>query len=133
MAEQTAKRPRVIGLVGLLIIGGLLGLLGSLGLIGIISSGLSDIPGWVTATAYLSLVLSVGGLVTAVLIALYRRVGLMLGLGIFGLSVISTVLQLLSGQVSLGLSTIITLVIAFAALYYCYIYLTREPEKTFFK
>ena len=88
------------------------------------------------ATIY-GILMGILGLVAAVLIALYKRFGLFPGLGIFGLSFVLTASGVLSllGNSTVGVGILFILfpmLIEMAALYYLYIYLTREPEKTFF-
>jgi hypothetical protein len=132
-----ADRPRVVGIVILCLLGGVLGILGGLGLLAIIgvagsSTSSLEIPGWYTLLAYLSLVLGVVELIAAILIALYKRIGLIVGGAIFLIGLINTVIQILAGAATFSIGTIIGILIDLAVLYYIYIYLTREPEKTFF-
>jgi len=133
-AMPATKKPRVIGIVGLSILGGILNLLAGIGLLSLISSATQDptvqIPAWVTIVTYLILALGVIDLVVGVLLLMYKRLGLILAAISFGVGLLLGIYNIISAGNSV--SQDVSLVIQLAVLYYVYIYLTREPEKSFF-
>ena len=144
-ATIAPKKPRVIGIVILCIIVGLLSLVGGIFLLISISALQADptLGGSVQADpssvaalialkpfSYLALVLGVLDLFTAILLLMYKKVGLYLAAISFGLTLLSSVYYQISGIG--GVTTILNIVLDLAVLYYVYIYLTREPQKTFF-
>jgi hypothetical protein len=135
-ATATVKRPRVIGILIILIFfGAILNVLGGLGSLALISEAQAQglvIPGWITLVAYLALALAILAFVSAVLLLMYKRLGLILGAVIYGTNLLLNVALVVTGQTALNISVIIGVLIPLIVLYYIYIYLTREPEKSFF-
>jgi hypothetical protein len=124
-------------LVGILILRGILTLLAGVGALNDLNQldalGSSNLlPGWFRPLVYLLLILGVMSILGAILIALYRRLGLIIG----GLAVLIDLLALafliLNRLASLAPANIVGLVITFAILYYTWKYLTQEPEKSAF-
>jgi hypothetical protein len=134
-ATAGVKRPRVIGIVILSLIGAFFGLLGGVGLLGLIAAAQAEgttVPSWITLTAYVTIALAVIAFLAAILMLMYKRLGLYLGALCYGISLILTILQVVGGQSTISASVIIGVLIDLVVLYYIYIYLTREPEKSFF-
>jgi hypothetical protein len=132
---QGAKRPQVRGTVILSFLGGALNIWGGLTLISAISlsEGLgTSVETWIKFIAYLSLVIGVLEIAVGILLILYKRIGLVLGIVAYAVNLLITVLLVITGNQSVGLSLIVNVVVNFAILYYLYIYLTREPEKSYF-
>ncbi len=128
-----AGKTRVIGIVGLMIIGGIQELVQAANqVLAANKIGASGLQGydWVAPLAFVGIALGVIELVAAILIFRYRRIGLFIGGTIFLIGLIVTATQLLGASLDWG--AIINIVIDLAILYYIYIYLTREPEKSFF-
>ncbi len=137
-APASVKKPRVIGIVVLTLLGGILSILGGLGLLALISAanagatGTGDtVPTYITLLAYLVLILGVVDIVAAVLLLMYKKLGLYLAGASYVLSVLFTIYNIATQNATIS-SSIIGLVIDAAVLYYVYIYLTREPDKSFF-
>jgi hypothetical protein len=61
---------------------------------------------------------------------MYKRIGLYLGVGIYGLNILSHIINIVNGAFNLFLG--LNLLVSLLVFYYLYIYLTREPEKGFF-
>src|SRR5690349_6092105 len=101
-ATATVKRPRVIGIVILSFIGAIFGALGGIGLLGLIgvahANGVTDIPGWITPFAYLVLILAVVEFVAAILMLMYKRLGLILGGAAYGIGLILNIISVVTGQ-----------------------------------
>jgi hypothetical protein len=133
-ATATVKRPRVIAIVILSLIGGVLGLIGALSLMPVISAAQANglaVPGWLPLLNYLNIILSILAIVSAVLIFRYKRLGLILGAVVYGISILLTIVLVVTGQSAIT-GVIISVVIDLVVLYYIYLYLTREPDKSFF-
>jgi hypothetical protein len=146
MATATAtKKPRVVGIVILCILVGALSLLGAVFLLVSISAleadptlggSIQTDPATVATVialkpfAYLGLVLGVLDLIAAILLLMYKKAGLYLAAISFGLTLLQSAYSQITGNG--GITTIINIVLDLLVLYYVYIYLTREPEKTFF-
>jgi hypothetical protein len=136
-ASAPVKKPRVIGIVILAFLGAILNVLGGIGLLSLIASasaaGLSstDIPGWITPLAYLSIVLGVVNFVSAILLLMYKRLGLLLVAATTVITLLINIVSVATGNSTIG-SVALGSLIQLAILYYVYIYLTREPEKSFF-
>jgi hypothetical protein len=129
------KKPRVIGIVILSLIGGVLSILGAIGILAIAGDPTyaSVLPGWVAPLGYLTLVLGVLELLGAVLLLMYRKLGLYLTGGLYVLNLLILVVEIVTGNATLSITNILSILLGLAVLYYVYIYLTREPDKTFFK
>lgn len=132
-ANVAVKKPRVIGIVILSLLGGVLGILGGIALLAIIAAAGIDVnvPASLAMIAYLVIFLGVVDLLAAVLLLMYKRIGLYLAGISYIISVLLTVYNIATGNSSIA-SSILSLLIDAAVLYYVYIYLTREPDKTFF-
>ena len=133
-ATESVKRPRVILIVILSALGAVFGLLGGIGLLTLVASAQQQgatIPSWITLTAYLSIVLAILAGLSAILLLMYKRLGLYLGAVSYGVSLIVNILTVVTGQATIS-SVIIAVLIELVVLYYIYIYLTREPDKSFF-
>jgi hypothetical protein len=126
-------KTRVIGIVGLMIIGGLQEVIQDVNQLlaanKINASGLQGYD-WVAPLAYVGLILGALELISAVLIFFYKRIGLYIGGTIFLIGLIVTATQFLGASLDWG--AIISVVIDLTVLYYVYIYLTRDPERSFF-
>ncbi len=133
-AAASVKKPRVIGIVILTFLGAILNVLGGVGLLALISSAQAagaDIPGWITPLAYLTIVLGVIDFIGAVLLLMYKRIGLLLLTATTVITLLINVISVATGNSTIG-SVALGSLIQLAILYYLYIYLTREPEKSFF-
>jgi hypothetical protein len=137
-AALATKKPRVVGIVIFSILGGLLSLAGGALLLTGISAIQAD-PDYaelaitakgLTPFAYLAIGIGVLELIVAVLLLMYKRIGLILAAVAFGLGLLLNIYNQVSG--SGGLTTIGGILLDLAILYYVYIYLTREPDKNFF-
>src|SRR5689334_14500269 len=86
VAAASVKRPRVIGIVILSFLGGIFSILGGIGLLGLITAAQAslqsgqtlDVPGWITPLAYFLIVVGVVDFVGALLLLMYKRLGLIL-------------------------------------------------------
>jgi hypothetical protein len=133
-ATVSANRPRVIFIVILSALGAIFGLISGIGLLGLIASAQQQgvaIPSWITLTAYLSIVLAILAGLSAILMLMYKRLGLYLGAVSYGISLIINILMVVTGQSAIG-SVLISVLIELVVLYYIYTWLTREPDKSFF-
>ena len=128
------KKPRVVGIVGLGIIGGVANLLEGIALLALIAAASAksgeSVPMWVTLTAYLIVGLGVTALLVAVLLLMYKRIGLILAAMTFGIGLLLNLYSALSGSFSVIVG--VSIVIQLAVLYYVRRYLMREPERHFF-
>jgi len=128
-------KPKVRGTVGILILRGALTLFQvftTLGEVNSLQAQGIEFEGWFVPTLYLLLVLGVMSIVGAVLIALYKRLGLYLGGAAVGIDLLAFVLLFVTGQIALGAVGIGGVAIDLLILYYIYKYLTQEPEKLAF-
>jgi len=139
-AAANVKKPRVIGIVILSFLGGILSILGGIGLLGLVSVAQAsaqtngqtlDVPGWITPLAYFLVVVGVVDFVGAILLLMYKRLGLILIGVVTVLTVLINVYNVATQNATISGIAIGTL-IDLAILYYIRIYLTREPEKSFF-
>ncbi len=138
MSTSAANKPRVIGIVGLCIIGGILNIIGGLGLVAAVNAAREIVSeaqeySWVGPLAYAVIALGALQILAAILILMYKRIGLIIGGAIYLIGLLLIALQILTGSAALSITTIISILIDLAVLYYIYVYLTREPEKSFFK
>ncbi len=122
MSQSTGsvQKPRVIGIVILCILGAIVNILAGVALVGLASG--SQLIGIVLV------VIGVVEGVAGVLLMMYKRMGVMLGLGIYGLGLVLDIISIVTGQGVNYFSIVLTLVV----LYYLYRYYSHEPEKTFF-
>jgi hypothetical protein len=126
-------KPRVIGLVGILLLRGVLIILISLSTINDVNTiGASFFPGWYVPLLYLLLLIGVGAFAGAVLIWMMKRLGLYLGIAVSAADIIIFVLLLLGGYAAFSGGSIVGLLISAAIIYYAYRYLNNEPEKLAF-
>ncbi len=127
MSTLTAiKRPRVIGIAVLCI---LIGILDALLGLAVFENGGSVL------LAMIPMILGVISFVTAVLLLMYKRIGLILAAITFGLGLLDGILNVATGKV-IGGGVVIyigVIILYLILLYFLYIYLTGEPQKTFFK
>jgi hypothetical protein len=131
MTAATVQKPRVIGIVILSVLGGILGILAGIGLMSLPSIAASSgttVEGWVMPLGVFTLILGILDLVAAVLLMMYKRLGIIIGLVSYGLAMLSNIWSAATGN---GVN-IIGILIGLAVLYYLYRYLTHEPEKSFF-
>lgn len=130
--KEKIKRPRVIGIVVLLILKGLLGGVINFASYQEITPLLNNpdyiVEGWVMPLIYFSIALAGLSIVAAVLILRYKKIGLQLGGIVIGIDLVLTLLVIVNGMGSFGLGMVINI----AAFYYIYKYVTQEPEKAFF-
>jgi hypothetical protein len=134
VANTSVGKPRVIGIGGLCLVGGVLTILASLGLVGLVNQAQAlgaAIPGWIAPLAYLSLALGALQIVAGVLIFMYKRIGLMIGGAVYVINVLINIVMVVTGNTTIT-SIALNTVISFAVLYYIYKYMTSEPEKNFF-
>jgi hypothetical protein len=129
MTAVPARKPRVIGIVILLLLRGILTLVVSFSTLGEINANPELWESWAQPYYYGVIVLSILMIVGGVLTAMYRRAGLMLGLATTIIDLIASVILLIALQFAPNL---LYIVISLAILYYCYKYLTSEPDKSFF-
>jgi hypothetical protein len=129
MTTAVTRKPRVLGIVGISILRGIVALITTLPVLQDIGANPQDYLSW--AQPFYLVVLAIGLvlLVSAVLIALYKRVGLIIGGIVMVLDVVLGVLLLVTGQ---GAPNWIGLIITLAILYYIYKYLTTEPDRSYF-
>jgi len=128
--QATGPKPRIWGIVGLAALKGILGIVSNIGVVDQLNSiSSSRYPGWLPPVVYLLIGLGVIALAAAVLVALYRRLGLQLGAVVFGLDVLLGLLLSTSGVFQIN---IIALALDAVVLYYIYQYLTKEPQRSFF-
>jgi hypothetical protein len=129
---QAAARPKVRGTV---ILSGFIGVIsliqGWTWLSPVIDLRGVTIPTWYIVNVGFMLGLGALMLAAAVMIARYRKRGLQLGLAIYVLYLGNTAYGIVSG-VRPDLLGAFTIVLAVAALYYIFRYLTRDPEREFF-
>jgi hypothetical protein len=132
-ATASAQRPRVIGIVLLALLGALVNIAGGVILLAAINqlrAESTEVQSWAAPTAYFLIVLGILDAVAAILIMRYKRMGLLLGALVFGVALLSNIYQVVTGAAIS--SVIVGVIIQLAVLYYIYLYLTREPDKTFF-
>src|SRR5947208_822743 len=136
-APASVKKPRVIGIALLSVIGGVLSIIGGVALLGLISAANAGatpdtaVPGYVTILAYVTIILGVIDILAAILLFMYKKLGLYLARLSYCIAVLFTIYNIGSQNTTIG-SSIVGLIIDAAVLYYVYIYLTREPDKSFF-
>jgi hypothetical protein len=149
------NKPRVIGLVGVLFLRGAFSAFQAITNINDVNSvEAALVPGWLIPQLYTLLILGICSLLAAVLILMYRRLGLMLGILVCIVDIVGLALLFLGGVIRFfvllsveitafalflvgrptifDLSTLINLVFTLAITNYCYRYLTKEPEKAAF-
>lgn len=130
MATQV-ERPRVRGIVGIALLRGILTIfLVSMNLDAL--NRMSNVPGWVLPSLYFALVLAVGSIVAALLIAFYKRWGLYLAVVTFGIDTLLTILFFVTGQTTASIGVLLGFGINLLVLYYVYRYLTQQPEAAAF-
>src|SRR4051812_4788029 len=83
----SVKKPRVIGIVILSFLGGIFSILGGVATIGLVGAAQAsatasgqtlDVPGWLMPLAYFLIVVGVVDFVGAILLLMYKRLGLIL-------------------------------------------------------
>lgn len=126
--ESTEKKPRVIGLVVILVLRSLLTLF-------IAYTGIQEInvapelyESWGLPLQYFVIAIGVLLLIAAILIARYKRLGLMIGAGAILVDVVLALIFFISGSGSNPVGLAVSALI----LYYIFKYLRNEPEKSFF-
>jgi hypothetical protein len=87
------------------------------------------IPSWFLPLNYAFIILGIMSIVAAVLIARYKRIGLILGAIIIVINLAASLIALIVISANPGLCGT---VLQIAALYYIYEYLTKEPQSTYF-
>jgi hypothetical protein len=137
LCETMQKDNLLASIVILAFLGAILNVLGGVGLLTLIASATAagatsaDIPGWVTPLAYLTIALGVIDGIGGVMLLMYKRLGLLLVAATTVITLIINIISVVTGNSTIG-SVAIGRLIQLAILYYLYIYLTREPEKSFF-
>ena len=126
MVEQPAiQRPKVRGTVILTVFLAALQFL-SAWLNSAINNSLQTPP-----LVYVNIGVGILLLIAAILIARYKRLGLIIGLVVYAWLILGFASLILGGGV-FAIDGILTLIFVVAAVYYMFIYLTRTPEKDFF-
>ena len=126
--ERTVKKPRVLGLVGVLFLRGVFTLYIAFTNIQAINQSPELYESWALLLYYLLGAMGVVLFISAVLIAMYKRLGLILGAGTSILDAVLAVLLFVAGYGIAPLGLVMTALI----LYYIFKYLRNEPEKSFF-
>lgn len=130
--HDASEKPRVIGIAGLLILKGLLTGFLTVSSIQEINSVLNNpdyiVESWALPLSYGLLAISALLVLAAVLIFMYKKVGLYLGGALIVLDLALLVFSIANGTSSFGLALVIDGLI----LYYIYRYVTQEPDKLFF-
>jgi hypothetical protein len=100
MTTETLRRPSVLVLIILIVLSGALNIGSNLILLTYrFVAASSGIPMWIV---YLNLVLGVLQIVAAILIIMSKRVGLLLGLVVYIVSIIMMIISIISGQAIMG-------------------------------
>jgi len=71
-------------------------------------------------------------LLVALLLRLYKRIGLILGVILFGIDVLFIIYSDASGR-GVNLISVLSILLGLVGLFYALIYLIREPARSFFK
>jgi len=126
-----AKKPRVVGIAILCVIAGVLNVQRGLEVLSVVSAVVVlDVPVLVRLTTYLTLLLAAFDIVAAVLLMLYKQSGPQLAAFAFFLGLLINVYNIVSTGNTLTQD--IGIVVQLIVLYYAYIYMTRDPQRTFF-
>jgi hypothetical protein len=131
-ATRRVQRPRVLGIVIVLVLRGLT----SLFFWDVGKPLTSRIPELFQDSGLLSFSLLASAIVyllAAILIQLYRRMGLYLCLLLFVFEVLTLIVSILLFRTALTTVDLPQLAIGLYLGYYAYRYLTQEPEKDFFR
>ncbi len=129
MTTVTLSRPTVIGLVTLLLLRGVMALVA----VGIGINQFNQMPdsfeSWFMPFTYLQLPIGVLQMISAVLILIYKRIGLILGAVVVGLQLLLVLVMMLAVQVD---PNVLGVLFSLGILVYIGRFLTTHPGKAFF-
>jgi hypothetical protein len=132
--KNKLEKPRVWGLVGILLLRGLLLAWQFITNWQFASDPLyADVlPGWFMPFVILLGVLAVLCLAGSGLIFMYKRYGLWAAIIASAIDLVAGVLLLVAGQLTLALPTVLGFLISGSIIYYSWKYLNEEPHSAFF-
>lgn len=129
MTTVTLSRPTVIGLVTLLLLRGVMALVAA----GIGINQFNQMPdsfeSWFMPFTYLQLPIGVLQMISAVLILIYKRIGLILGAVVVGLQLLLVLVMMLAVQAD---PNVLGVLFSLGILVYIGRFLTTHPGKAFF-
>lgn len=129
MTTVTLSRPTVIGLVTLLLLRGVMALVA----VGIGINQFNQMPdsfeSWFMPFTYLQLPIGVLQMISAVLILIYKRIGLILGAVVVGLQLLLILVMMLAVQAD---PNVLGVLFSLGILVYIGRFLTTHPGKAFF-
>jgi len=129
MTTVTLSRPTVIGLVTLLLLRGVMALVA----VGIGINQFNQMPdsfeSWFMPFTYLQLPIGVLQMISAVLILIYKRIGLILGAVVVGLQLLLVLVMMLAVQAD---PNVLGVLFSLGILVYIGRFLTTHPGKAFF-
>ena len=129
MTTVTLSRPTVIGLVTLLVLRGFMALVAA----GIGINQFNQMPdsfeSWFMPFTYLQLPIGVLQMISAVLILIYKRIGLILGAVVVGLQLLLILVMMLAVQAD---PNVLGVLFSLGILVYIGRFLTTHPGKAFF-
>jgi len=129
MTTVTLSRPTVIGLVTLLVLRGFTALVAA----GIGINQFNQMPdsfeSWFMPFTYLQLPIGVLQMISAVLILIYKRIGLILGAVVVGLQLLLILVMMLAVQAD---PNVLGVLFSLGILVYIGRFLTTHPGKAFF-
>jgi len=129
MTTVTLSRPTVIGLVTLLLLRGVMALVA----VGIGINQFNQMPdsfeSWFMPFTYLQLPIGVLQMISAVLILIYKRIGLILGAVVVGLQLLLVLVMMLAVQADPNVLGVLS---SLGILVYIGRFLTTHPGKAFF-
>ena len=126
--EIAPQKPRVIGIVVILLLRSAFTFFIAYTNIQAINQSPELYESWALPFYYFLVAMGVALLIAAVLIAQYKRLGLILGAGTSIVDVVLTVLLFIAGYGASPLGLAVSALI----LYFLFKFLRNEPEKTFF-
>jgi hypothetical protein len=128
MTDRAVRRPSVLILAMLMVLSGVLNLGASILLLATpVVAASSGVPGW---AIYLNLVLAILLFVATALVMMFKRAGLLLGLVVYVIIIVTAIISVISGQSIQGV--IPGIVLAVIGLIVLSRYLTSEPQKSAF-